>query len=120
MAEEFTLVIETFVICKPWLSRAGFKSAVPLAKSVLSFADPNGDIASESGYSKPDMEMPSLLRKILMWDLIKGLSVTFRYQHPKEIYTEQYPLERPRYTREGAIWNREMLEKGPQPTQYRK
>jgi len=60
---------------------------------VLSFADPNGDIASESGYSKPDMEMPSLLRKILMWDLIKGLSVTFRYQHPKEIYTEQYPLE---------------------------
>ena len=24
------------------------------------------------------------------------------------------------YTREGAIWNREMLEKGPQPTQYRK
>jgi len=206
-------VIETFVICKPWLSRAGFKSAVPLAKSVLSvlsvlsFAQPNGDIASESGYSKPDMEMPSLLRKILMWDLIKGLSVTFRYQHPKEIYTEQYPLERPRvaeryrgaprlnvnpdnnetmciacdlcalacpehlimvtsernektrrkelttftydlsrcmfcglcedacptdaleltqdfelasYTREGAIWNREMLEKGPQPTQYRK
>src|SRR5713101_3253502 len=24
------------------------------------------------------------------------------------------------YTREGAIWNREMLEKGPQPTQYKK
>jgi len=24
------------------------------------------------------------------------------------------------YTRDGAIWNREMLEKGPQPTQYRK
>ncbi len=23
------------------------------------------------------------------------------------------------YTREGAIWNPEMLEKGPQPTQYR-
>jgi NADH-quinone oxidoreductase subunit I len=24
------------------------------------------------------------------------------------------------YTREGAIWNREMLEKGPQPTQYKR
>jgi NADH-quinone oxidoreductase subunit I len=24
------------------------------------------------------------------------------------------------YTREGAIWDREMLEKGPAPTQYRK
>jgi NADH-quinone oxidoreductase subunit I len=153
------------------------------------------------------MGMPSLLRKVFMVDLIKGLSVTFRYQDPKEIYTEQYPLERPQiaeryrgaprlnvnpdtnetlciacdlcalacpehlivvtsernektrrkelttftydlsrcmfcglcedacptdaleltqdfelanYTREGAIWDRETLEKGPQPTQYRK
>jgi len=24
------------------------------------------------------------------------------------------------YTRDGAIWNREMLEKGPQPTQYKR
>src|SRR5205823_10713030 len=38
---------------------------------------------------------PNLLRKIFMVDLIKGLSVTFRYQDPKEIYTEQYPLQRP-------------------------
>ncbi len=144
------------------------------------------------------MGIPNLFRKIFMVDLIKGLSVTFRYQDPKEIYTEQYPLQRPQvaeryrgaprlngiacdlcalacpenlivvssernektrrkelthftydlsrcmfcglcedacptdaleltqdfelasYTREGAIWNREMLEKGPQPTQYRK
>src|SRR5216117_3698334 len=113
------------------------------------------------------MGMPNLLRKIFMVDLIKGLSVTFRYQDPKEIYTEQYPLQRPQvaeryrgaprlnvnpdtnetmciscglcedacptdaleltqdfelasYTREGAIWNRELLEKGPQPTQYRR
>src|SRR5438309_9179281 len=41
------------------------------------------------------MELPNLLRKIFMVDLIKGLSVTFRYQDPKEIYTEQYPLQRP-------------------------
>jgi NADH-quinone oxidoreductase subunit I len=153
------------------------------------------------------MGMPSLLRKVFLVDLLQGLRVTFRYQDPKEIYTEQYPLERPQvaeryrgaprlnvnpdtdetmciacdlcalacpehlivvssernektrrkeltnftydlsrcmfcglcedacptdaleltqdfelasYTRDGAIWDREMLEKGPQPTQYRK
>src|SRR3989475_7151792 len=153
------------------------------------------------------MEIPNLLRKLFLLDLLQGLGVTFRNQDPKEIYTEQYPLERPQvaeryrgaprlnvhpdtnetlciacdlcalacpenlivvssernpntrrkeltnftydlsrcmfcglcedacptdaldltqafelasYTREGAIWNREMLEKGPQPTQYRK
>jgi NADH-quinone oxidoreductase subunit I len=36
-----------------------------------------------------------LLNRVFMVDLIKGLKVTFRYQHPKEVYTEQYPLERP-------------------------
>lgn len=36
-----------------------------------------------------------LLRKIFLMDFIKGLSVTFRYQAPGEIQTEQYPLERP-------------------------
>jgi NADH-quinone oxidoreductase subunit I len=36
-----------------------------------------------------------LLRKVFLVDLIKGLSVTFRYQHPDEVITEQYPLERP-------------------------
>ena len=155
----------------------------------------------------PRMGMPSLLRKVFLVDLLQGLKVTFRYQDPKEIYTEQYPLERPQvaeryrgaprlnvnpdtdetmciacdlcalacpehlivvssernektrrkeltnftydlsrcmfcglcedacptdaleltqdfelasYTREGAIWDRETLEKGPQPTQYKR
>jgi NADH-quinone oxidoreductase subunit I len=36
-----------------------------------------------------------LLSKIFFVDLIKGLSVTFQNQDPKEICTEQYPLERP-------------------------
>jgi NADH-quinone oxidoreductase subunit I len=39
--------------------------------------------------------MKELLRRIFLVDLIKGMWVTFRYQHPKYIYTEQYPLERP-------------------------
>ena len=41
------------------------------------------------------MRVATLLRKILLVDLLKGLSLTFRYQDPKEIYTEQYPLQRP-------------------------
>ncbi len=41
------------------------------------------------------MAIAPLLRKVFFVDLLKGLNVTFRYQDPKEVYTEQYPLERP-------------------------
>lgn len=41
------------------------------------------------------MSIAPLLRKIFLVDLLKGLSVTFRYQKPGEIITEQYPMERP-------------------------
>ena len=37
-----------------------------------------------------------LLKKIFLVDLFQGLWVTFRNQHPKYIYTEQYPAERPK------------------------
>jgi NADH-quinone oxidoreductase subunit I len=146
-----------------------------------------------------------ILRRLLLLDLIEGLWVTFKNQHPKNIYTEQYPLAPPpvaerfrgaprlnihpetaetlciacnlcavvcpenlivvgyerdeknrkqlttftydtsrcmfcglcedacpvdaleltqdfelaSYTREGAIWDRQMLEEGPRPTKYR-
>jgi NADH-quinone oxidoreductase subunit I len=40
--------------------------------------------------------MRKLLRAIFLVDLIEGLLVTFRYQPPKHIYTEQYPAERPK------------------------
>lgn len=46
-------------------------------------------------YATAVMGIPSLLRKVFLVDLLQGLKVTFRYQDPKEIYTEQYPLERP-------------------------
>src|SRR6476620_7242717 len=39
--------------------------------------------------------MTKFLRTIFLVDLIQGLWVTFRNQHPKYIYTEQYPAERP-------------------------
>ncbi len=43
------------------------------------------------------------LKKIVLWDLLEGLWVTLRYDlavgarggKPKELYTEQYPKERP-------------------------
>ncbi len=41
------------------------------------------------------MSIAPLLRKVFLVDLIKGLSVTFKYQAPREVITEQYPLERP-------------------------
>jgi NADH-quinone oxidoreductase subunit I len=41
------------------------------------------------------VSLAPILRKVFLVDLIKGLNVTFRYQDPKEIVTEQYPLERP-------------------------
>jgi NADH-quinone oxidoreductase subunit I len=40
--------------------------------------------------------MKRLLRKIFLVDLVEGLMVTFRYQQPKHICTEQYPAERPK------------------------
>jgi NADH-quinone oxidoreductase subunit I len=40
--------------------------------------------------------MRRILRTIFLVDLLEGLWVTFRYQRPKLIVTEQYPLERPK------------------------
>ncbi|HMK28315.1 MAG TPA: NADH-quinone oxidoreductase subunit I [Terriglobales bacterium] len=41
------------------------------------------------------MRLRDTLKSFLMVDLLQGLKVTFRNQNPNEIYTEQYPLERP-------------------------
>ena len=41
------------------------------------------------------MGLKELLRRIFLVDLFKGLRLTFSYQRPEAIYTEQYPLERP-------------------------
>jgi NADH-quinone oxidoreductase subunit I len=40
--------------------------------------------------------MRRILRTIFLVDLLEGLWLTFRYQRPKNIVTEQYPLERPK------------------------
>ena len=39
--------------------------------------------------------MRKTIHRLLFLDLLKGLSLTFRYQNPKTVYTEQYPLQRP-------------------------
>jgi NADH-quinone oxidoreductase subunit I len=40
--------------------------------------------------------MRKILRTIFLVDLIEGLKVTFHYQAPKYIVTEQYPEQRPK------------------------
>lgn len=40
--------------------------------------------------------MRKILRKIFLVDLLEGLWVTLRSQHPKNIVTEQYPAVRPK------------------------
>ncbi len=40
--------------------------------------------------------MIRLLGKVLFIDLLQGLWVTFRTQHPRNIVTEQYPAQRPK------------------------
>lgn len=39
--------------------------------------------------------MKDLVGRIFQADFLKGMRVTFRAQFPKNICTEQYPLERP-------------------------
>jgi len=39
--------------------------------------------------------MKELLARLFQVDVLKGMGVTFRTQHPANVYTEQYPLERP-------------------------
>src|SRR5258708_4782515 len=47
------------------------------------------------GGEKQTRRMRELLERLFQVDFLKGLAVTFRTQHPKNIVTEQYPLERP-------------------------
>jgi len=44
---------------------------------------------------RPQSSISQFARKVLLVDLLKGLALTFRYQDPRQICTEQYPLERP-------------------------
>ena len=39
--------------------------------------------------------MNEILSRVFLLDFGKGLALTFRAQNPKNVYTEQYPLERP-------------------------
>jgi len=41
------------------------------------------------------ISMNSFFRRLFLVDFWKGMILTFRTQNPKNIYTEQYPLERP-------------------------
>ncbi len=61
------------------------KLAITLDRRLLTSADREVTIPG----------MRELLRRVFLVDLFQGMWVTFRYQAPKNIYTEQYPQERP-------------------------
>ncbi len=42
-----------------------------------------------------ESKLSSWARRIFLVDLLKGMKVTFNYQPPKNVYTEQYPRTRP-------------------------
>src|SRR6266404_807856 len=45
--------------------------------------------------AKETVNMKELLARLFQVDVLKSMGVTFRTQHPANVYTEQYPLERP-------------------------
>jgi NADH-quinone oxidoreductase subunit I len=45
--------------------------------------------------AKETVNMKELIARLFQVDVLKGMGVTFRTQHPGNVYTEQYPLERP-------------------------
>ena len=74
------------------LAGPGGDGASPVSTRLYTGITPG---CSRQCYPMRDMGITEILRKVFLVDLIQGLNVTFRYQDPKEIYTEQYPLERP-------------------------
>ena len=54
-----------------------------------------GSSLDNSRATPETVAMIELLRRMFLMDFWKGLSLTFRTQNPKNVYTEQYPLERP-------------------------
>jgi NADH-quinone oxidoreductase subunit I len=68
--------------------------------------------------------MGGLLKKIFLVDLFQGLSrCMFRGlcedACPVDALELTQDFELASYTRRGGIWDRQMLEEGPRPTQYK-
>ena len=53
-----------------------------------------GVLDKKAGWPETE-SMKELVSRIFQADFLKGMGVTFRTQFPRNIYTEQYPLERP-------------------------
>ena len=54
-----------------------------------------GEVLDNRARGKETEYMKELLSRMFQTDFLKGMGVTFRTQFPSNIYTEQYPLERP-------------------------
>jgi NADH-quinone oxidoreductase subunit I len=68
--------------------------------------------------------MGGLLKKIFLVDLFQGLSRCMfcglcEDACPVDALELTQDFELASYTRQGGIWDRQMLEEGPRPTQYK-
>jgi len=45
--------------------------------------------------AKETVNMKEMIGRLFHVDVLKGMGVTFRTQHPGNVYTEQYPQELP-------------------------
>jgi NADH-quinone oxidoreductase subunit I len=54
-----------------------------------------GRVLDNGAMGKETESMKELVQRLFQIDFLKGMRVTFKTQHPDNIYTEQYPLERP-------------------------
>jgi len=54
-----------------------------------------GRVLDNGAMGKETERMKKLVGRLFQVDFLKGMRVTFKTQHPDNVYTEQYPLERP-------------------------
>jgi len=52
-------------------------------------------VLDNGAMGKETESMKELIERLFQVDFLKGMRVTFKTQHPDNVYTEQYPLERP-------------------------
>ncbi len=92
--------------CMNWISLSIFGDRLTRAKNGIGInteSPLNADggekgeklLLDNWGGGKQTRRMRELLERLFQVDFLKGLAVTFKAQNPKNIVTEQYPLERP-------------------------
>ena len=78
------------------LMKVGWQFLLPIAMANVIVTADSAAVWEEVDNMKVKRPELTLLKKIFLVDLIKGLLLTFSYQRPSKNYTEQYPKVRPK------------------------